>query len=217
MWLTDEYLIIYDGETVGYYYIYEEGKQYEYTVRSDNKPEADAALKKLGLSRSRRSEEPMPALTKLMTDENRVKDRKQKIFRAGKLSIEREPQETDEKYYVYRVSADKGEQGYSEKEHSVPHYEGPKTPEGMDEWCSWYCFVKMDDGTYGAELDEAWCWGGSHNEGGTIRRPIPEEWFSLPYEEFLDNVLSLCGARHYLFDLGDLKACEGLEEFFGYK
>jgi hypothetical protein len=72
-----------------------------------------------------------------MTDENRVKDRKQKIFRAGKLSIEREPQETDEKYYVYRVSADKGEQGYSEKEHSVPHYEGPKTPEGMDEWCSW--------------------------------------------------------------------------------
>ena len=48
----------------------------------------------------------------------------------------------------------------------------------MNEWAQHYCFVKMDDGTYQAELDEAWWWGGGHNDGGTIRTPVPEEWFA---------------------------------------
>ena len=37
----------------------------------------------------------------------------------------------------------------------------------MEEWASWYCFNKKADGTYEAELDEAWD-EGSHYGGGTI-------------------------------------------------
>ena len=87
----------------------------------------------------------------------------------------------------------------------------------MREWCSWYAFNKMDDGTYEAELDEAWWWGGGHNDGGTIRREIPEEWFELPYEEFLDNVVGLAAAWHYGFTVEILLEREGLREFFGYE
>ena len=87
----------------------------------------------------------------------------------------------------------------------------------MREWCSWYAFNKMDDGTYEAELDEAWWWGGGHNDGGTIRREIPEEWFELPYEEFLDNVVGLAAGWHYGFTAEILLERKGLREFFGYE
>ena len=86
----------------------------------------------------------------------------------------------------------------------------------MREWASWYCFNKMDDGTYEAELDEAWWWGGGHNDGGTIRTPIPEEWHKLPYDEFLEKVIYLSSAAHYKFTIEDLKEKKGLKKFFGY-
>ncbi len=91
-----------------------------------------------------------------------------------------------------------------------------KTPEGMREWASWYAFNKMDDGTYEAELDEAWWWGGGHNDGGTIRREIPEEWFELPYEDFLEKVVTLAAASHYGFTAEILLEKKGLKEFFGF-
>ena len=75
----------------------------------------------------------------------------------------------------------------------------------------------MDDGTYEAELDEAWWWGGGHNDGGTIRNEIPEAWFDLPYDEFLENVVTLSAAAHYGFAAEDLKEKRGLREFFGFK
>jgi len=121
-----------------------------------------------------------------------------------------------EKFMIYRRSARKGEAGYSEKEYSAPHYEWEKTPEGMTEWVSWYCFNKLGSGSYEAELDEAWCWGGSHNDGGTICTEIPEEWFSLPYDAFLNRVITLSSALHYGFTAEDLKGRPGLKEFFGF-
>ena len=121
-----------------------------------------------------------------------------------------------EKFMIYRRSARKGQAGYSEEEHSAPHYEGAKAIEGMTEYASWYCFNKRDDGMYEAELDEAWYGGYGHNDGGTVCTNIPEEWFSLPYEEFLERVVTLSGASHFGFTAEDLKEKEGLKEFFGY-
>ena len=53
-----------------------------------------------------------------------------------------------------------------------------------------YCINKKDDGTYEAELDEAWD-EGSHYGGGTITVDIPKEWFDLPYDDFLGHVVTL--------------------------
>lgn len=121
-----------------------------------------------------------------------------------------------EQFMIYRRSARIRGAGYSEKEHSAPHYEGEKTPEGMLEWASWYCFNKLGGGIYEAELDEAWYWGGSHTDGGTIRNEIPREWFALPYDEFLSRVITLSAASHYGFTVEDLKEKSGLKEFFGF-
>ena len=92
-------------------------------------------------------------------------------------------------FMIYRRDAKKGEATYSPKSHSAPHFEGHYV-EGMEEWASWYCFNKKDDGTYEAELDEAWN-EGSHYGGGTINVDIPKEWFALSYDEFLLVHISL--------------------------
>ena len=115
-----------------------------------------------------------------------------------------------EKFYIYRRDARKGSPAYSPKPHSAPHYEG------MEEWASWYCINKKDDGTYEAELDEAWT-EGSHYGGGTITADIPKEWFTLPYDDFLGHVVTLAAASHYGFTADDLKQKKGLKEFLGYE
>ena len=160
---------------------------------------------------------PIPFMAELITEKNRVPGMKRPVYKSGNFTVKRIPKETGERFLVYKRSAEKGEEGYSEKDYSAPHYEGPKTPEGMKEWASWYCFNKMDDGTYEAELDEAWWWGGGHNDGGTIHTDIPEEWFELPYDDFLENVVKLSSAAHYGFTAKELKRKPGLKDFFGFK
>ena len=104
------------------------------------------------------------------------------------------------KFMVYDRLARKGSSAYSPKSHSAPHFEGHYV-EGMEEWASHYCFIKKEDGTYEAELDEAWD-EGSHYGGGTINVAIPKE--------------SLASAKHYGFTPDDLKEKKGLKEFFGF-
>ena len=116
---------------------------------------------------------------------------------------------------IYRRDAKKGDATYSSKSHSTPHFVGHYV-EGMEEWASWYCFNKKEDGTFEAELDEAWD-EGSHYGGGTIDVDIPKEWFALSYDDFLERVITLAGAKHYGFTVDDLKDKEGLKEFFGFK
>ena len=152
----------------------------------------------------------------MIKDSNRVPGRKRPLYKNGALLLERVPKETGKRFSVYRRSAEKGDSDYSPLPHDAPHSEGPHTPEGMREWASWYAFNKMDDGTFEAELDEAWWWGGGHNDGGTIRAEIPEEWFELPYEEFLSNVVTLAAAAHYGFTPEILMEKEGLREFFEF-
>ena len=116
---------------------------------------------------------------------------------------------------IYRRDAKKGEATYSPKSHSAPHFVGHYV-EGMEEWASWYCFNKKEDGSYEAELDEAWN-EGSHYGGGTIDVDIPKEWFALSYDDFLERVITLAAATHYGFTVDDLKERKGLKEFFGFK
>ncbi len=129
---------------------------------------------------------------------------------------------------IYDRMAKKGSAAYSPKPHSAPHFEGHYV-QGVEEWANHYCFIKKEDGTYEAELDEAWN-EGSHNGGGTINVAIPKEWFSLSYDEFLERVITLAAAKHYGFTTDDLKekggTCDvdnsvgghqGLKEFFGFE
>ena len=101
--------------------------------------------------------------------------------------------------------------------HSAPHCEGSGPIEGMSEWASWYRINRKDDGTFEAELDEAWWWGGGHNDGGTMRAEVPEEWMELPYDKFLENLVTLVRAEHYGFIAESLKRKKGLREFLGYR
>lgn len=151
----------------------------------------------------------------MMTEEYLDKSRRRQNFFCGKFLIERESKRTGESYMVYNRMAKEGEPGYSDKCHAVPHEE-PSAPKEMDEWVNHYQFNKLDDGTYEAELDEAWWWGGSHTDGGTLFRYIPDLWQDLPYEEFLEKVIKVAAAEHFLFTVEDLLACPGLKEFFGY-
>ena len=216
-WITDEYRITYEDKYVGHYYIFND-HTYSYSVNSWENELEDIKdiLKQQGLLKNIESKQPIKAIDQMIDESFRIKGKKQPVYVDGPFTVTRIPQESDDCFLVYRCGAEKGEPGYSPKSHSAPHYEGPKTPEGMTEWTTWYKFVKMDDGTYEAALDESWWWGGSHNDGGTIHTPIPEEWFQLPYDEFLENVVTLSAAAHYGFTPDELKEKEGLREFFGF-
>ena len=212
----DSYDVIYNDRAVGYYCVFDNGET-EYSTAWGSPWDIEKELKELGLDQEKRSREAVKVLDDLMHDENRVPGRKRIIYQKDSLRMERHPKETGERFSVYRRAAEIGEPDYSPLAHDASHHEGPNTPEGMREWASWYAFNRMDDGTYEAELDEAWWWGGGHNDGGTIHTEIPEEWFELPYDEFLENVVCLAAASHYGFTAEMLKEKEGLKEFFGFK
>ncbi|MBO4318346.1 MAG: hypothetical protein J5855_08760 [Mailhella sp.] len=214
-YLQDKYELRHDGQPAGWFHVFTDGTA-SYAVSSRLPADAAKELGALGLAGDADGKAAMKLLSRLMEGMERVPGRKRVMYARGDTILEREPRETGERFSVYRRSAEKGEPDYSPLPHDAPHSEGPHTPEGMREWASWYAFNKMDDGTYQAELDEAWWWGGGHNDGGTIRRGIPEEWFELPYDEFLENVVRLAAAAHYGFTAEILKSREGLREFFGY-
>ena len=214
-YITDKYKVFYNDKIIGCYYVFSDHTT-DYNTGWGCPWDMEDKLKELGLDKEFEGKNSVKPFSGLINDAHRVPGRKRIIYQDGPLRLEREPQETGERFSVYRRNAEKGNPDYSPLRHDAPHYEGPKTPEGMREWASWYAFNKMDDGTYQAELDEAWWWGGGHNDGGTIRREIPEEWFALPYEEFLGNVVTLAAAAHYGFTAEMLLKKEGLKEFFGF-
>ena len=215
-WLTDEYIVKYDDREIGYYYLYSDKSSW-YGTAWGCPWDIGEELKALGLDKEKSRKSPIKVFKDIIKDENRVPGRRRSIYKSGHLTLERRPQETGERFTVYKRSAEKGDPEWSPLPHDAPHYEGPNTPKDMREWASWYAFNKMDDGTYEAELDEAWWWGGGHNDGGTIRAEIPEEWQDLPYDEFLENVVTLAAAAHYGFTPQILKEKAGLKEFFGFE
>ncbi|MBQ1521956.1 MAG: hypothetical protein IIZ74_04275 [Erysipelotrichaceae bacterium] len=216
MYIKDEYEVIYGDKTVGYYYVYSDDSV-SYSTAWGSPWDLEEQLKALKLDKEKKRKKPLKQFSDIICDQYRIPGTRKRIYQKDMIRLERYSRETDERYYVYKRSAEEGDPEYSPLHHDAPHNEGPHTPEGMREWASWYAFVKMDDGNYQAELDEAWWWGGGHNDGGTIRREIPEEWFDLPYEEFLENVVTLAAAAHYGFTAEMLKEKKGLKEFFGFE
>ncbi|MBQ5951571.1 MAG: hypothetical protein IJL66_05470 [Lachnospiraceae bacterium] len=214
-YLKDEYHVLYSGKTVGNLYVFTDGTC-TYNTAWGSPWDIETELKEMRLDKSRKGKRLVKPFSEIIGDAFRVPGTRKIIYEDGPLRLEREPRETGEKYFVYKRGAEKGEPWYSPLPHDAPHREGPHTPEGMREWASWYVFNRMDDGTFQAELDEAWWWGGGHNDGGTIRNLIPEEWMELPYREFLENVVCLSAAKHYGFTAEMLFAKEGLREFFGF-
>ena len=214
--IKDEYIVRYKDKTVGSYLVFSD-RTVRYDTAWGSPWDIQEELKALGLDKERQARATVKPFRDLIRPENRVPGRRRILYQKGDLLLERRPRESGERFSVYRRNAKKGEPDYSPLPHDAPHQEGPHTPEGMREWASWYAFNKMDDGTFEAELDEAWWWGGGHNDGGTIHREIPEEWQDLPYEEFVSRVVTLAAAAHYGFTAEMLLQKEGLKNFFGYE
>ncbi len=213
--IEDEYEVFFKEEEIGEYYIFDDGSTdycaFENELESLENENIPPMLKE-----SFESEKEKPYFKDLMKKSRRAHETRKTVYAKGDVSFIRVPKEID-RIYIYKRDADDGDPAYDEDDHSAPHCEGSGPIEGMSEWASWYCFNKMDDGTYEAELDEAWCWGGGHNDGGTIRVEIPEEWQDLAYDEFLERVITAASARHYGFTVEHLKRREGLKKFFGFE
>lgn len=214
--LEQEYRIEYKGEYAGTYSFYDGGEATLILSLSGNE-ELREALAALGYSKERYvQKKPRGFFFEMINEENRDKSRKRPIYTSGDLRLERIPRQTEDSFSVYRRMASEGAADYSPLAHEAPHCEGEKAVEDMTEWANWYSFDKFDDGTYQASLDEAWYGGYGHNEGGTIHVDIPEEWFELSYDEFLERVVTLSSAAHYGFTADMLKERKGLKEFFGF-
>ena len=216
-YIKNIYNIYYKDKPIGVLYIFK-NKKISYSASRFPPDEYKSELNKFELTHDAedKTHKAIQYLMGIIKDENRIPGTRKKIYQSGDIRIERKSNDVD-KFIVYRCGASKGTRGYSEKKPVCPHHEGGKEIEGMNEWVSWYCFNKKDDGMYEAELDEAWCWGGGHNDGGTIHTEVPEEWLSLPYDEFLERVVTLSAAAHYGFTAEDLKNIEGLKAFFGFE
>lgn len=196
--VKETYLVFYGSMRIGNYYVYTNGRS---SLDVYELPE--------GLTKGRVK----TMISKMFVDANRLSGTRKYIWQSGNVRVERESRDTA-RFWIYQRYAKKGEPTYSEKSHSAPHSEG-RIIEGMEEWASWYCFNKKDDGMYEAELDEAWN-EGSHNGGGTIRVEVPGEWLDLTYDEFLERVVTLASASHYGFTPDELKDKKGLKAFFGF-
>ena len=115
-WIIDHYKITYNGLYVGEYYIYGDNT-YRYYVNSWDKelePIKDL-LEKKGLLKNKESKKPITAITKMMKDENRVKGRKRPIYHNDGFTLERIPNETNERFLVYRCDAKKASRAILKK------------------------------------------------------------------------------------------------------
>ena len=142
----------------------------------------------------------------------RISGRKGTVYSSGQLTVERCPKTTGCIYSVYRRSARRNAPDYSEFSHEALTHGGSAVSR-----VERYGFIKMDDGTFSVCLEESWYQGGSHNDGGTVSEPIPEEWFNLQYDGFLENLVTLASASRYGFSADVLKNRKGMKEFFGFE
>ena len=211
---VDRYKVFFKDTPVGEYRVTSDGNAV-YQAGYDLSEEISAALGMQNLLEYNEHAETHPVFAAIFGTEERLPPGQPAVYHAGDFTLIRMPDPACARFSVYRRAAKEGEPDYSPLPHDAPHYEGAKTPEGMREWASWYAFNKMNDGSYEAELDEAWCWGGGHNDGGTRHVAIPQEYFALPYEAFLNEIIPFAGARHYGFTAEMLLQKPGLREFFG--
>ena len=214
--IREEYKIYYEDVHVGAYYVYADGSSEYRAFHGWSRLEPiQAELKALGLAVNHRRKTHYPRFRAILHKGEQVPGTRKRILRDGPISMERVSKDAD-RFSVYRRSANRGDADYSPKSYSAPHREGDRVIEGMEEWASHYAFNKKDDGTFEAELDEAWN-EGSHNGGGTIRVEVPEAWLDLPWEDFTERLVTLAAAAHYGFAPEDLREKAGLKAFFGFE
>lgn len=77
-----------------------------------------------------------------------------------------------------------------------------------------YIFKKMKDGTVELEVQIGWP-AGSHWDGSGFRRTLPTEWFSLPWDDFLDALCEKYPPERYSYTKPELKYTQGLREYLG--
>lgn len=208
----DEYLVYYNNSCIADYIRSPEEHRYEYYV---SWPNAYKDIVPAEYLKTKELKKPYKLMEDILTEENRMPGTRKTAYVSGPVKVVRRPKKVGN-FLIYNMHAEKNKPGYSEKRYSATHWEGEKTPEGMREWASYYQFVKYDDGTFEVELEENWFWGGSHNDGGTIHSDVPEEYLDLPYDEFLENVVTVGKAAHYGFTADHLRSISGLKEFFGF-
>ncbi len=80
-----------------------------------------------------------------------------------------------------------------------------------------YDFRRHANGSYSIDLQIGWPGGWSHYDGANMTRDIPQEWFALPWDEFMDRFEeSFCSPAFY-YTRGELEAVPGLKKFLGYE
>jgi|GEM_PF-1001293 hypothetical protein len=203
---------------IGFYFIFNDGRHCYVPSEPDIKKYKKYVKHKRFFSEAS-SDGPIDFIEAMMQEKYLDRSYGPKTYFYGPYEIDRVPERSkkaEDNYLVFKDMAKEGEPGYSTVNHVVPHCEG-NGPTGINEWVRYYSFHKMDDGSYEAELDEAWYWGGSHGDGGVLTHDIPDAWFDLPYEEFLEKVLTLTAAGHFLFTVEELLSKPGLKKFFGYE
>lgn len=78
-----------------------------------------------------------------------------------------------------------------------------------------YYFIQRG-GAYEFEFQEGW-FAGSHWDGGTLNTELPQEWFELTWEQFLDNFIEKYPPKSYFITRTELECNLALRKFLGFK
>ena len=210
-YITDSYTVIYKETEIGTYQVIFDGT-HQYNTYSCKDKLLKKELANLKLNHNIvKKDGPIPFFDEIIQSGTYDPQTREFVCHGGpdgQITLKRDRRVCDI-FWVYRSWAEKGAPDYSEKGHVWSNGENT-------EWVTGYSFNKYNDGTFEVEMEECYR-NGPHDMGGPIRKTIPEAWFSLPYDEFLDKVLGLTYAYAYNFTLQDLKARDDLRSFFGFK
>ena len=209
--IADTYKVAYHEQFIGFYYIWDD-QTVSFINYTGVPAEIAEEVEKLGLSGKISNRKSIRLFSQLMIPQNRNSGRKGTVYSSGQLTVERCPKATGCIFSVYRRSARRNAPDYSEFSHEALTHGGSAVSR-----VERYAFIKMDDGTFSVCLEESWYQGGSHNDGGTVSEPIPEEWFKLQYDGFLENLVTLASASRYGFSADVLKNRKGMKDFFGFE
>ena len=79
-----------------------------------------------------------------------------------------------------------------------------------------YSFIRLSGGRYRLFVQVGWN-AGSHDDGAGNAFDLPGEWFSLPWERFLDRLEERFPAQTYGYGRREFTGMSGLKEFLGFR
>ena len=119
--------------------------------------------------------------------------------RAPTVSLKREPR-TEKTFVVYDMSSS-----------------GARRMIGSNARLERYAFEKRSDGSYALAVQEGFLSGKGFRDGAGNSFPLPKEWFSLSFEQFLNVLTFHYPAEKYGFGSSELAEIPGLPGFLGFK